>query len=345
MNGKPATRRIPSEERVFSLILALVASPYGLTKQELLSSVYGYADRFDDPTQKSALERQFERDKDEVRKLGVPIETLDSVDASGDNRFTRYRITKEKLILPQNITFSDDELTILRLAALAWTEGSLGEQSKWANLRINSLAAEPAFRNLGIAPHITFHEPSAARLQQAIHDQLNVQFLYQVPSAEIPSLRKIAPLRLHRADGRWHLLGYDLERQAPRVFLLSRICSEVKVSQSVFDASLFTHVDQMLQELLLLNDSQVALVTTAPGSIAEARLSNRSQNVSSREMNTDQIAVGTLDYREFAKELVSFGDEVVVHSPKKLKSDVISLFNTVMEQHDPHHPDDTTRMT
>ena len=38
--------RIPGEQRLFSLLLALIATPQGATKRELLSSVYGYADRY-----------------------------------------------------------------------------------------------------------------------------------------------------------------------------------------------------------------------------------------------------------------------------------------------------------
>lgn len=340
MSSKPSSRRIPSEERVFSLVLALVASPYGLTKQELLSSVYGYADRFDDPTQKSSLERQFERDKDEVRRLGVPIETLDSADASGDNRFTRYRISKEQFVLPDNISFNDEELTILRLAALAWTEGSLGEQSKWANLRINSLAAEPAFRNLGIAPNISLHEHSAVKLHQAIQDHVVVEFEYQVPTAERSSLRRIAPLRLHRADARWHLLGFDMERSAARVFLLSRICSAVQLTQTIFDDSLFEHVDQLLAELESLHASQIAVVTTSPGSIAEARLSVRSHLSGSLTVDNGQISFGTLDFRELSKELVSYGDEVFVSTPETLQRSVASLLSSISAQHDSHSQDE-----
>ena len=91
MTGSSAPKRVPSEERVFSLVLALVASPQGLTKSELLSSVYGYSQRYDRGVIDSSLERQFERDKAQVRELGIPVETIDSPLEPGNNQLTRYR--------------------------------------------------------------------------------------------------------------------------------------------------------------------------------------------------------------------------------------------------------------
>ena len=70
--------RIPVEERLFSLVLALLATETGLTKNEILSTVQGYRQRYRASGDNANLERQFERDKDDIRDLGVPLETLDS---------------------------------------------------------------------------------------------------------------------------------------------------------------------------------------------------------------------------------------------------------------------------
>ena len=85
---------------MFSLVLALVASPQGLTKRDLLSTVYGYADRYAHGEVDVALERQFERDKDQLRELGIPIETIDSPLESGNNKLTRYRISRLVMQMP-----------------------------------------------------------------------------------------------------------------------------------------------------------------------------------------------------------------------------------------------------
>ncbi|MEB4616313.1 helix-turn-helix transcriptional regulator, partial [Leucobacter sp. M11] len=171
-------RAVPGEQRVFSVILALVAAPQGLTKRELLSSVYGYAERFAtaDP---ASLERQFERDKDTLRELGVPLEVLESPDAVGNNQLLRYRIAKDRLQLPEGIAFSADEVTLLKLASLAWQEGSLSDQSRRATMKLEALGAALDPRHLGVAPRIGSPEPVAQRLHQAIQARRTVRFGYR----------------------------------------------------------------------------------------------------------------------------------------------------------------------
>jgi proteasome accessory factor B len=65
-----APLRVPVEERLFSLVLALLATDAGLTKNEILSTVQGYRQRYSTAGDNANLERQFERDKDDIRELG-----------------------------------------------------------------------------------------------------------------------------------------------------------------------------------------------------------------------------------------------------------------------------------
>ena len=68
--------RIPAEERLTNLVVALMATEIGLTKQQILDNVSGYRQRADAGVRSDALEKMFERDKDELRTLGVPVETI-----------------------------------------------------------------------------------------------------------------------------------------------------------------------------------------------------------------------------------------------------------------------------
>ena len=110
--------RIPVEERLFSLVLALLATEAGLTKAEILSTVQGYRQRYSTSGDNSNLERQFERDKDDIRELGVPLETIESPGQSGNNQNLRYRIPRGDYELPADISFSPEETTLLNLAAM-----------------------------------------------------------------------------------------------------------------------------------------------------------------------------------------------------------------------------------
>ena len=128
--------RIPVEERLFSLVLALLATETGLTKNEVLSTVQGYRQRYSAGGDNANLERQFERDKDDIRDLGVPLETVDSPGKAGNNQNLRYRIPRGSYELPSDITFSAEETTLLNLAAMVWREGSLSGESRRAMIKL-----------------------------------------------------------------------------------------------------------------------------------------------------------------------------------------------------------------
>ena len=328
-NAQRNFQRVPAEERVFSLLLALVASPQGLTKTQLLSSVYGYADRYQAGADTSSIERQFERDKDQIRAFGVRIETIDSPEAVGDNKLTRYRIEKTQLQLPESVRFTSEELTVLRLAALSWAEGSLGDHSQWARLKVDSLGSAPQYQRLGVAPKIDIAEPCAQALLEAINNQVVVSFDYRVPEHSEPLKRKVAPLRLHRIEGRWHLLAWDTQRDATRVFLLKRITSAVSVSSETFSQELFNYVPDLIVDTEKLATEQPARVLVAEGSAAEARLSARA----AQKQPDQSLSLSTLDYWELAAELASYGDEAIALEPQLLRERTIKLLEGIEAQH------------
>ncbi len=344
MTGSAASKRVSSEERVFSLVLALVASPQGLTKSELLSSVYGYSERYDHAAPDASLERQFERDKTQMRQLGIPLETIDSPLESGNNQLIRYRISKHRLQLPEQVRFTADELMLLKLASLAWSEGSLGSASRWASMKLTSLGVNLDVRHLGIAPKLSILEPAAPALQFAINEGRVVHFDYQLPNRSSALPRRVAPLRLHRAEGRWHLIAYDLDREDDRIFLLSRIASEVRVDNRAFDPDLRKHIDAALAELLNLRASQRARVLAQRGSAAESRLAPRGStdpayirlegdDLDASEGDSTRIELGMLDLYAFAAELAGYGDEAIVEHPVALRDQVIARLAQIRAQH------------
>lgn len=330
--------RITGEQRVFSLVLALVVSPNGATKRDLLSSVYGYSDRYRAGEVSEPLERQFERDKDQLRKLGIPLETIDSPGEPGNTQLARYRISKERLQIPEDLRFTAQELMLLRLAALVWSEGSLNAQSRRAAFKLEALGASVNAQHLGVAPRIFAPEAQALPLQQAADELREVKFRYRLPSRETALERHVAPLRLHRADGRWHLIAWDLERAATRVFLLSRIEGEVRVMQARYDPALRESVTATIENLLSRENEQRATVRVRRGTVAESRLLPRVAEGAHRPLQSGEwreVLVGTLDYREhaLAQELVGYGSDVEAVEPSELREAVAADLATVIAQH------------
>lgn len=310
--------QVSSEERVFSLLLALAATKTGLTKQEILTTVHGYSERFADPVKRSNVERQFERDKDALRDLGIPIETFEPLDEPGNNQATRYRIHRELLQLPDDLVFTEHELGLLRLAAFAWRESTLASDARSARIKLAALGENVDTQLLGFAPRITANDPAFAPLQIASAEQRIVTFDYRKASDSASTPRRVAPLALEKIDGRWHLIAWDYGRDAPRVFLLSRIVSAVKTAPESFDAGLLAHIDPARADLLALRSAQVAELQLVEGSEAAIRLSSR---------------LHYLDESVLAEELVAHGADVYVVSPLSLRNRVIALFSELHALH------------
>lgn len=322
-------QKIPPEERLTNLVVALMATQIGLTKQQIMESVSGYRQRVEQGAGADALEKMFERDKDELRGLGVPIETLgDSADPN-DLREARYRVPQAEYDLPTDITFSPAELAVLTLAASVWREESIGRDAQSGLRKIRSLGIDVDEPIIGFAPRLEFTPPSFAPLQAAIEKTRVVSFPYLLPGEAAPLLRHVAPLALVDAESRWHLYGIDVDRDAPRTFLLQRIVGDVVPMKRTFDGSLRTGAgERALAGLRSVLERNVAHVEVHAGSEAALRLARRA-------VPTAQgLDVPYLDAELFADELASYGPEVRVVSPPALRDAVISRLRTVLTRHE-----------
>ena len=329
--------KIASEERVFSLVLALVASAAGLTKHELLSSVYGYSDRYREDAHRAALERQFERDKEQLRILGIPVETVDSPGEPGNNQLTRYRISKSALEIPDGLTFTDRELMLLRMAVLAWREGSMTAEARRAAMKLESLGGGRDPLSLGVSAGFGTSEPSAPALLSAIESAQIAEFDYQLPERAEPLARRVYPLQLHRFEGRWHVIGFDVERLATRVFLLARIAGKVthrdprpgEPARPEHPAELVARSVAELRQLQL--DTPVT-VRVRPGSSADARFSPGADRVET-EADARVLTFGTVDQHELAALIAGYGADAVVSAPAALRDAVRALLQRVDDMH------------
>jgi proteasome accessory factor B len=89
------------------------------------------------------------------------------------------------------------------------------------------------------------------RLGHAIGDQLEVAFHYRKPGEAKPAKRQVQPLHLTHREGRWYLVGHDLEREAMRTYALSRI-EDVKLSTSWFERPENFSVDRYFASALVV---------------------------------------------------------------------------------------------
>lgn len=316
--------RVPVEERLFSLVLALLATENGLTKNEILSTVQGYRQRFEPRGDNSSLERQFERDKDDIRELGVPLETVESPDATGNNQLLRYRIPKGSYDLPRDVAFSPAEITLLGLAAAVWREGSLSGESRRALMKLRSLGVEADDPVVGYAPRLRARESAFEPLNQALERRVLVQFPYLKPGESASRTRTVAPLALVQHQGRWHLKGIDQDAQSSRTFLLSRMVGPVKVTARSFAHEEGDFAAQALAELEGIWAANVAEIEVTAGTDAATRLGKRYGDAVpvAADGEAVRLTVNFSDLNILADQLASFGPEVLVLAPAELREKV-----------------------
>ncbi len=319
---------VPNEERLFSLVLALLATETGLTKADILSSVQGYRQRYRAGGGNASLERQFERDKEDIRELGVPLESLELPADAGAAQYTRYRIPKGRYDLPADVTFTPQEVALLDLAALAWREGSLSGESRRALIKLRSLGLESEEPLLGFAPRLRAREASFDPLRAAIERRRVVRFGYLKPGETAVRRRVVAPEALVQFGGRWHVHGIDRTARAPRTFLLSRIAGPVEETAESFEPAEGDPVERATAGLRAVTAANLAVLEVEADSDAAARLEPRGEPA-----GPGRVALHFTDLALFADELAAFGPEVLVVEPPGLVAAVRDRLRRVAADH------------
>lgn len=326
-----AARRVPVEERLFSLVLALLATEQGLSKSEILSTVIGYAERFGNEGDRANLERQFERDKEDLRDLGVPLQTIDAPGADGDTRLQRYRIAPDEYQLPDDIDFSAEEYALLSLAAQVWREGSLSADSRRALTKLQSLGLHIDDAVIGAAPMIRTRDAAHEPISVAIDRGQQVAFDYLKPGQSAADRRTVSPLALAYHEGRWHLHAHDERADARRTFLLRRIVSPVTLTgKAASHRPAADEPERVLAELSELWQRTTATVWARPGSEAHVVLRNRPGTV----VVGDELVVHTTDPDILADELAAFGADVRILTPSFVRDGVLARWRRVVQRHD-----------
>ncbi|HZU93284.1 MAG TPA: WYL domain-containing protein [Microbacterium sp.] len=317
---------IPAEERLTNLVVALMATEIGLTKQQILDNVSGYRQRADAGARADALEKMFERDKDELRKLGVPVETIGEASDPNDLREARYRIPQAEYDLPGDIDFSPAELAVLQLAGSVWSAESLSGDAQAGVRKIRALGIDGDEPIIGFAPRITARDAAFAPLQEAIEKSRVVTFDYLKPGEDAARTRRIRPLALVDYEARWHVFGVDVEAGGDRTFLLSRIVGGVKITNVSFDPALRDGAgDRAIAGLEEVAANNSALLEVTPGTEASLRLGRRATPA------VQGITVPFVDVHIFADELASYGPEVRVVEPIALRDAVVARLRAVVE--------------
>jgi proteasome accessory factor B len=327
--SRAGASHVKKEDRLFSLILALVSSREGLTKSEILQTVRGYSDVYDF-TVNTALDKMFERDKSELRAMGVIIDTLELAEEEGENHHIRYSISRKNYDLPASVHFTPDELTLLNVAATAWREASLSSDSRHALTKIKSLGISANDPLIGVAPHIRTNDVAFEIIEDALENELILTFSYLKPGESKAHTRTVSPLAVLNWQGQWYVLAHDLDIDDQRTFLLRRIVSEPKkVPQKTFSREPAPYAQQLERELEARTLLNIATINVKPGSDAQLRLAS----IPGIHIDGCKYSFGYSDGELLADELSAFGDQITVVSPSELQAAVTARFLAVLTAH------------
>ena len=308
-------------ERLLGLVVCLLSTRRSLTAAQIRAAVPGYPDSFD------AFKRMFERDKEELRELGIPLET-DSAKA-GDEE-AGYRIKREAYELPE-ITLEPDEAAVLGLAARVWRRAELAGAAAGALLKLRAagIDAEDTTQP-GIEPRVQTGEPSFGPLWEAVRDRRPVTFAYRAARRSGTQQRRLEPWGVVNRHGRWYVAGHDTDRDAARVFRLSRI--EGAVSFSGPAGSVVVPPGTDVRELVKDWDFSPPMQRTARLRVragAGYGLRRGAAEQRSDGEGWDELQVPFREIEWFADYLASFGPDVIALEPPDLREAVIGRLKGV----------------
>src|SRR6185437_6138071 len=175
-------------ERLLSIVVLLLSSRRYLTAEQIRAAVHGYPEQYD------AFKRMFERDKDELRDLGIPLET--GMNNPLDEE-PGYRIRQQDYELPE-IRLEADEAAVLGIAARVWQSAEFAGAAAGALLKLRAAGAAAELDDdqqprPAIEPRLTTAEPAFGPLWEAVRDRRPVTFSYKAQGRSDAAKRELEP--------------------------------------------------------------------------------------------------------------------------------------------------------
>lgn len=305
-------------ERLINLTLALLATKRYLKKSEILTNVQGY-----EGTQE-AKERMFERDKDDLRSLGIEIEVGD-LDVFFEDE-PGYRIPQKsyELNVPD---LTGRELALLSVASSFWNDSILAPSAQSGIRKLQSLGI-PAALDFEFRVKYRFEDPSELleQISNAIIQKSKISFAYD--SASLKS-RHLEPYRIVFWNSFWYLVGKDLDRNAIRLFKLSRFQGGVDVSKKKNDFTIpsdFNVSDHLpKQDVEIFRSAKIEIRKESAALIRQ-----RGKRVSEGS-DFDTYEINYENERTFLREIIWHGDNVKILEPKELSEQLVNLVDGVLK--------------
>jgi proteasome accessory factor B len=305
-------------ERLLNLLIMLLVQRRFVPKARIREILYpGQAE--------DAFERMFDRDKEELRSLGVPVE-LGTLDGYFEDE-VGYRIRMDEFALPE-INLTPDEAAVVGLAGKVWQHATLAEATTEALRKLSAAKVPIDVGALDIVePHISVDEPAFDVFWQATQERRAVVFSYGRPGAPEPSTRHLQPWGVVRSSGRWYAVGLDTDRAAERVFRLSRVVGPARLvgQPGAYDIPEGTDIRAIATRLAPAPEAETisVLLRRGTGHGLRRMAASAEQDVPGPDSTTvwDRVyVVGNAG--AVADEVLAQGADACVEGPETVRSEV-----------------------
>ncbi len=311
-------------ERLMNLVICLLVARTYISKSQIKQAVEGYRDLSTD-----AFEKMFERDKEELRVLGVPID-LGSRDRFFDDE-VGYRIRRDRFELPE-ITLEADEAAVVGLAARVWQHASLANATSGAVRKLRAAGVEVDDEAFDIVePQLAVTEPAFDQVFAAITNATPISFGYRSASARRKAMRRLDPWGLVSWHGHWYVVGHDRDRGEPRMFRLSRFDGDVTVTGPPHTVVRPPDLDlrALAASLAPAEPSKQAVVAIRKGTGGALR--RRATEVTPGDDGWDTVEVSYSSATSLAEELTAQGPDVVAVGPSEVRDHVVECLHRLAE--------------
>ena len=218
------SERVDRAERLLNLVFALMSTARAVPRSTIREQVPGYGEA----ASEASFERMFERDKDELRSMGIPVDTV--IDDFGEVQ--GYRIVRDSYAMPP-MDLTVQERSAIAVAAQVWGHAQVAPLAGTAVSKLQSVSIDPrswAPSDLSGEVLITTSDAALLPLMSALRSGVVVTFDYRSPTSSQTTRRTVSPWQLVTREGRWMLSGFDHDREALRTFRVSRIQGSVTLT-------------------------------------------------------------------------------------------------------------------
>lgn len=307
-------------ERLINLTIALLATKRYLTKSEIFRSVEGYEGGAD------TKERMFERDKDDLRTLGILIDVGNFDPLFNDEAGYRIKAEKYQLDLGE---ITPTEISLLSLAAEAWEGAAFADAAQSAILKLSSIGVPADPIDIpGLTSKLSNSSKELETITEAIANSDFLIFDY-LSTDSVAEKRTMIPIALSNRSGFWYVSGVDQEIQEVRTFRMDRVQSSMnnRKNSDTFEFPIGFE----------LSDTETAV--TSRMAVIDVRKGKgralRTLAISVKDLGEwDQIKVPIHTVNSLAAEILWHGDDVFVHEPADLREYIIEQLLALIGNHE-----------